>query len=136
MLSSWFQIYDNLFWIHIVTHKCDRAMMVHPSILYGYVTLTPYSAVSYPQCKGHWRCKNDQFCGTKCWTGECGNDGKTPANTPGNFCQPCKQCVDSRDSSSGSCKICPPKQAQGHEPTKQYRFSNRHSGLGFGDFTT
>ena len=65
------------------------------------------SAGEYRQCTGHWKCGKGSFCGTNCWTGNCKN-GVIAAGTRGDFCQPCNQCVDKKDSISGSCDICPP----------------------------
>merc|ERR1719201_1460529 len=61
----------------------------------------------YPSCNSHWLCKkNKMFCGTQCWTGDCGADGGLPRGTSRQFCQPCDECQSDGDSVTGSCNIC------------------------------
>ena len=62
---------------------------------------------TFPRCDGHWECAKGQFCGTECWTGECGKDKNEPRGRRGKYCQPCAQCKTSRDSVTRSCDICP-----------------------------
>ena len=63
--------------------------------------------VVYPECQGHWGCGPNRFCGTVCWTGKCGKDGKVRKGTQGKFCQPCEECQTPDNSVTGSCNICP-----------------------------
>ena len=56
----------------------------------------------------------NQFCGTECWTGDCGVDGSVPKGAKGKFCQPCKECDDGGDSVTDSCNICPELPEPGH----------------------
>ena len=58
---------------------------------------------SYRLCGGNGGCGSTQFCGTKCWTGGCGNAGNVGANSVGKFCQPCEKCTDKKFGTNGNC---------------------------------
>ena len=66
----------------------------------------PPPEVVYPFCKSHEDCEDRQFCGTQCWTGNCGINGRARPGTRGKFCQPCDKCQRRRDSVDRSCEVC------------------------------
>merc|ERR1719174_924641 len=61
----------------------------------------------YVSCTEHFNCGRSQFCGTQCWTGDCGFDRSVSAGTVGNYCQPCNKCQNGAlDSVTGNCNFC------------------------------
>ena len=62
--------------------------------------------ILYRFCAAHSRCGVNQFCGVKCWTGECGPDSNAPRKRAGQFCQPCEWCKSPEDAVAGSCDVC------------------------------
>ena len=87
-----------------VTGSCDMCP--------GKVTTTTKSATTtkaalYGFCIGHSDCGSAQFCGNKCWTGQCGPVANINMGSAGQFCQPCGQCVENSRSVTGSCNMCP-----------------------------
>ena len=60
----------------------------------------------YPSCNAHSDCKENQFCGTKCWTDGCGEDSDVSKGSTGPFCQPCGKCQTDQRSATGSCDVC------------------------------
>jgi hypothetical protein len=69
-------------------------------------TETNTSNALYPECTGHSECSEGQFCGIECWTGGCGEAEDVPADTLGQYCQPCDECESGGDSVTGDCAVC------------------------------
>ena len=63
-------------------------------------------SASYGFCVTHSDCRTRQFCGIKCWTGNCGPDENIGMWTIGQFCQPCGECFQDLRSATGSCNVC------------------------------
>ena len=57
-------------------------------------------------CATHSDCGQTQFCGNKCWTGQCGPDKNIGMWAAGQFCQPCALCLHYLRSVTASCNMC------------------------------
>ena len=67
---------------------------------------TTKSIALYGFCFAHSDCGPRQFCGNKCWTGQCGPNANIGMWVVGQFCQPCGECVQNSRSVTGSCNMC------------------------------
>ena len=102
---------DNNIYARIFTFKRlfirRQRFNVYLHFAYLYLTVAVHPSLVYPSCTGRWDCGRNQFCGTECWTGNCGDKQTIPPGTVGEFCQPCDKCLFSKDSVSGNCGACP-----------------------------
>ena len=64
------------------------------------------SSTGFIECASDTDCGDGLFCAIECFQGPCGADDAVSAQTVGQYCQPCEECVADSDAVDGSCATC------------------------------